>query len=68
MNKRSYLIFMYTIDELRNCIKAELDRQAYVEEPHSLFEPIKYIMADGGKRLRPVLALMAYNLTTSKRC
>lgn len=62
MNKRSYLIFMYTIDELRNCIKAELDRQAYVEEPHSLFEPIKYIMADGGKRLRPVLALMAYNL------
>ena len=53
---------MYTIQELRNCIKAELDRQAYMEEPYSLFEPIKYMMEDGGKRLRPVLALMAYNL------
>lgn len=53
---------MYTIEELRNCIKAELDKQEYVEEPVSLFEPIKYIMEDGGKRLRPVLALLAYNL------
>ncbi len=33
-----------------------------MEEPYSLFEPIKYIMEDGGKRLRPVLTLMAYNL------
>lgn len=53
---------MYTIEELRNCIKAELDKQEYIEKPVSLFEPIKYIMEDGGKRLRPVLALLAYNL------
>lgn len=53
---------MYTIEELREIIKAELDKQEYVEEPYSLFEPIKYIMEDGGKRLRPVLTLMAYNL------
>lgn len=53
---------MYTIEQLRDIIKAELDREEYVEEPYSLFEPIKYIMEDGGKRLRPVLTLMAYNL------
>lgn len=53
---------MYTIEQLRDIIKAELERQEYVEEPVSLFEPIKYIMEDGGKRLRPVLTLMAYNL------
>lgn len=53
---------MYTIEKLRDIIKAELDKQEYVEEPISLFEPIKYIMEDGGKRLRPVLTLMAYNL------
>lgn len=53
---------MYTIEQLRDIIKAELDKQEYVEEPYSLFEPIKYIMEDGGKRLRPVLALMSYNL------
>ena len=50
---------MYTIEQLREIIKAELDKQEYVEEPYSLFEPIKYIMEDGGKRLRPVLTLMA---------
>lgn len=53
---------MYTIEQLRDIIKAELDKQEYMEEPYSLFEPIKYIMEDGGKRLRPVLTLMAYNL------
>lgn len=53
---------MYTIEQLRDIIKAELDKQEYIEEPFSLFEPIKYIMEDGGKRLRPVLTLMAYNL------
>ncbi len=53
---------MYTIEQLRDIIKAELNKQEYVEEPYSLFEPIKYIMEDGGKRSRPVLTLMAYNL------
>lgn len=53
---------MYTIEQLREIVKSELDRQEYVEKPYSLFEPIKYILDDGGKRLRPVLTLMAYNL------
>ena len=33
---------MYTIEQLREIIKAELDKQEYVEEPYSLFEPINY--------------------------
>ena len=53
---------MYTIEQLREIIKAELDKQEYVEEPYSLFEPIKYIMEDGGKRLRPVLTLISGRL------
>jgi len=53
---------MYTIEQLREIIRKELERQGYAEEPYSLFEPIKYILNDGGKRLRPVLALMSYNL------
>ena len=53
---------MYTIEQLRDIIRIELEKQEYVEEPYSLFEPIQYIMEDGGKRLRPVLALLAYNL------
>ncbi|HEX8059445.1 MAG TPA: polyprenyl synthetase family protein [Cyclobacteriaceae bacterium] len=31
-------------------------------EPKSLYDPIKYIMKLGGKRLRPTLVLMAYRL------
>lgn len=53
---------MYTIEELRQIVKQELEKQEYIEKPYSLFEPIKYILDDGGKRLRPVLTLMAYNL------
>lgn len=53
---------MYTIEQLREIVKNEMAKQEYVEEPHSLFEPIKYILEDGGKRLRPILTLMAYNL------
>lgn len=53
---------MYTINELREIIKNEMAKQEYVEEPYSLFEPIKYILEEGGKRLRPILTLMAYNL------
>jgi geranylgeranyl diphosphate synthase type II len=29
------------------------------EEPANLYEPIKYILSLGGKRMRPVLTLMA---------
>ena len=53
---------MYTVDELRAIIKEELDKKEYIQEPYSLFEPILYILEDGGKRLRPLLTLMAYNL------
>jgi geranylgeranyl diphosphate synthase type II len=53
---------MYTIDELREMIRRELERQEYAGTPRSLYEPIIYMLEDGGKRLRPLLALMAYNL------
>ena len=53
---------MYTVNELREIIKKELDKKEYMQEPYSLFEPIVYMLEDGGKRLRPMLTLMAYNL------
>ena len=31
-------------------------------EPHGLYAPIRYVLSLGGKRIRPVLMLMAYNL------
>ncbi len=34
----------------------------YDREPRGLYEPVKYVLSLGGKRIRPVLMLMGYNL------
>jgi geranylgeranyl diphosphate synthase type II len=47
---------------LQNLLEAEIKKQKYGKEPESLYEPIRYLMALGGKRLRPMLALFAYSL------
>lgn len=31
-------------------------------EPRGLYDPIAYVLSSGGKRLRPILMMMAYNL------
>lgn len=43
-------------------IELEIKKQKYGKEPQSLYEPIHYLMALGGKRLRPLLTLLAYSL------
>ena len=53
---------MYKASELREMVQKELLEAGYVTYPEMLFEPINYLIGDGGKRLRPVLLLMAYNL------
>lgn len=39
-----------------------LEKQELVKEPVLLYEPIKYALQSGGKRIRPVLLLLAYQL------
>jgi len=43
-------------------IESAIERQKYGKEPSSLYEPIRYLMGLGGKRLRPRLTLHAYSL------
>ncbi len=43
-------------------IEAEIKKQKFGSQPSSLYEPIRYIMALGGKRLRPLLTLLSYSL------
>jgi geranylgeranyl diphosphate synthase type II len=43
-------------------IEAEIKKQKFGSEPKSLYEPIRYIMGLGGKRLRPLLTLLSYSL------
>lgn len=53
---------MYTISELIDKVNSNIEHLDYPIEPAGLYDPIKYILAIGGKRIRPVLMLMAYNL------
>ena len=39
-----------------------LERLPYDRQPASLYDPVRYVLAIGGKRIRPVLALLGYNL------
>ena len=45
-------------------LDVEITRQRYGEQPTELYEPIRYLMALGGKRLRPVLTLLGVSLYT----
>lgn len=49
---------MTNINVYQEKIEQALADKAYGSTPKELYEPIKYIMALGGKRLRPVLVLM----------
>ena len=53
---------MKSIQELSSLISGELSSIKYPKTPLSLYEPIEYILDLGGKRMRPILVLMAYQL------
>lgn len=50
------------LQELIDDINTRLEDITYGTEPNELYDPIRYIMSLGGKRLRPVLVLLAYKL------
>lgn len=53
---------MKSINELRTLVEQELLSLNYPEKPAELYKPIDYILALGGKRMRPVLLLLAHQL------
>lgn len=53
---------MKTSEELYEKVNTFIDKLTYNREPKSLYDPIKYVLSLGGKRIRPVLMLLGYNL------
>ena len=53
---------MYTSEELLEKVNVALEGLAYDRQPTTLYDPIKYVLSLGGKRVRPVLMLLGYNL------
>ena len=53
---------MHTTLQLQKIILNAIPEIVYPQHPANLYEPIRYIMNLGGKRLRPVMVLMATEL------
>ncbi len=53
---------MYTSSQLIEKVNQFIEQLPYERKPTGLYDPVKYVLSLGGKRIRPVLMLMAYNL------
>lgn len=53
---------MNTSNEILRLVNQYLEQLPYDRQPQSLYEPIKYVLSLGGKRIRPVLMLLSYEL------
>lgn len=57
---------MYNHTELKTIVDKAIINLSYNTEAEKLIDPVKYILSIGGKRLRPVMALMSCNLFSDK--
>jgi geranylgeranyl diphosphate synthase type II len=53
---------MYTLLEARNLVEKHIQTMSLPDSPPELYEPVKYILSLGGKRIRPALVLLACDL------
>ena len=58
-------IQMLGFTDAQHIINDQLTRLSLRDEPVELYEPVRYILSIGGKRLRPALVLMSCNLFTN---
>ena len=57
---------MFSIDDILCRIEKELAALPFQREPLGLYNPVTYMIAMGGKRLRPALCLLSCNLFTKE--
>jgi geranylgeranyl diphosphate synthase type II len=50
------------LSQIAEIIKSEINNISYLKDPENLYSPIEYIMEFGGKRIRPILLLISYQL------
>src|SRR4051812_36004394 len=53
---------MQSIDQLQKLVNKAIADKKYPDVPAELYDPINYLMSLGGKRMRPVMLLMACDL------
>jgi len=55
---------MYNQSELKEIVDRALTNLPYNNEALKLIDPVRYVLSKGGKRLRPVMSLLACNMFT----
>ena len=50
------------IKELQKQVEQQIASIKWIQQPTGLYEPIEYVLSLGGKRIRPVLTLLACRL------
>ena len=59
---------MYTLEEIDRILENFARLRHISREPANLYEPLDYMMSIGGKRIRPKLCLLTYNLFKEDLC
>lgn len=57
-----FLKGMYSIREIQEGFESYIQNLDYSHEPDNLYSPVRYVLAAGGKRLRPTLLISAFNM------
>ena len=53
---------MIAENHIENAVKELFENLRFTEEPRGLYDPLRYMMEIGGKRIRPRLCLLTYSL------
>ena len=53
---------MYTLLEAQNLVEKHIQTLTIPEAPTELYEPVRYVLSIGGKRIRPALVLLACDM------
>ena len=53
---------MYTLSEAQKLIENQFKNFSIPDSPSELYEPVRYVMSMGGKRIRPALVILACDL------
>jgi geranylgeranyl diphosphate synthase, type II len=56
------LIHITMVEKYSRLLEIQIRKQKYGLQPVSLYEPIRYLMGLGGKRLRPMFCILSYSL------
>ena len=57
---------MHFLDEYQEIVAKAIEKYTFKDKPSELYDPMNYIISHGGKRLRPIMVLMANDMFGKK--